>query len=270
MANASELLAQFAKLPIGSGVSHWRAQPVQSGPTIKDVLKDTYVQAAAKDSEQPYDAQFYDANPLNTGVAEALGGAEYRRDRYARRSDGEVVGDTLPSVISGFGGAVGGIAALGVGLVSDRGGAAVSEFVGDGVRYIQDQQSDGLNLRRKANAGRSAASEQDNNARFKSDLDTRGDFVANLRRIGREAISGIGNAADDPTMLVDGMVNAVGSLLLGGPASKAGIAVGGSALRGLLGRGVISEAVALKAAQVGRSAAMPATIGTMEASGAYQ
>lgn len=270
MANATELLAQFAKLPIGSGVSHWRATPVQAGPSAEELLRDAYVGAAAKDAGQPYERQVYDSNPLNTGVTEAIGSADYRRDRYAYRPDDAAVTDTLSGVGLGAFNTLGGLAALGVGLVNDNAGATVSGWVKDTNEYVRDRQSDGLNARRNASQGRAAAYKQNDDKASDLDKSNYSGFVAGMRRIGREAMSAVSNAADDPTMLTDGLAEATGSLVTGGPLFKAGGLIGRAAIRGLLGRGVISEAAALKAAQVGSKAGMPALIGSMEAGGSYQ
>jgi len=198
----------------------------------------------------------------------AMGDARYTRDRYDPA--GSTLTDTAMSVGKGFANSVGGLVNLGVGLVNDDAGAWTAEKLGDFNSWVQSKQSDGLNAHRRANKVTNEISFADNKAIYENERKSEGDFLASLRRIGRDAMSAVGNASSDGTILTDGIADAGGSLLSGGLISKGARVLGSKLVQGLLARGVLSEGAALKAADVGGRVSMPGTIGGMEAGGAYQ
>ena len=198
----------------------------------------------------------------------ALGDARFTRDRYD--PTGNTPFDVGTGAIKGFLTSVGGLAVLGGGLVNDDLGAWGSEKLSEFDNWVKSNQSSGLNAHRRANQVSNAIEYDDNKAIFEQERKDSGDFVAGLRRIGRDAISAVGNAVDDPTVLGDGLADAAGSLLAGGVISKGAKFLGSKAIRGLLSRGVLSEGAALKAMEFGSKVSMPTTIGGMEAGGAYQ
>ena len=263
MANASEVLAQFANLPIAPSMSNWKAN---ANPSIQD----GYNQAAADATGVDYVPAVTDTNPLSDSIARSAGQNAYAQDSNGYRSDGQAVGDMLLGALSGFGGTVGGLGALGVGLVNDNAGAWATQKVTDYNSLIQSKQSAGLATHRQANQANDFVAETSNERQYQKDKASQGEFVASLRKIGRNFMSSVGNAWNDPTVLSDGVANAAGSLLVGGPARKAVGFVGSKLLGSMLKRGVIAEATALKAAGLGEKLAMPATIGAMESGGAYQ
>lgn len=264
MANAADLLAKFANLPIGSGVSDWRTQQSEA------LQAESYRQAAAEEIGQTYVPKIVDNNPLTEGINRSIGTANYNRDRNAYRTDGQAVADNVVAVASGLGGTIGGLGALGLGLVSDDAGAWAAGKVGEFNQSAQDFQSAGINAKRQANVARNDVSKLIDDAAYESDLQTRGSFVSGLRKVGREFISGVSNATEDPALFADGASNAVGSLLVGGPLGKGAKLAGSGVLGQLLKRGVVGEAAAIKAGQVGSKLAMPGTIGAMESGGVYQ
>lgn len=224
------------------------------GEAAQDVLRST--------PEQLYNKYGSAASSLIAGYAN--GAAEYSSDRRAAVTPGQAAGDIALGAGSGFVQGVLGIPALAAGAVSDTAGAWSAEKL-DGISsWFQEKQSAGLNSRRKANQVINELDYADSKAVSDSEG---GGLLSSLRRIGRDAYSAVSNAADDPTVLGDGMANAAGSLLVGGPLTK-GIKIAGTkAVNSLLRRGVIADGAALTA-KLDR-AATPLAIGATEAGGTY-
>ena len=206
-------------------------------------------------------------------VAGMLNAAERDReqvylDRGTSRGMGEVVTDSLLGVGRGAVGAASGMAALGAGIFGAQAGKAVAdagEAVADGLGSLQSHR---LNTMRDQDAVAAQLDAEDNRKAYREDLaNGEGEFISGLRSIGRGVITGVNRLADNPTGLLDGTAEGVGSLLLGGPVSK-GIAAGIRGAGAVLGAGASRGAQA--AAAWGDKAAMPAAIAAMEAGGSYQ
>jgi hypothetical protein len=262
MSNAAELLAKFANLPIGSGVNNWRVD--------RTLADQEYEQAAAEEANVNIGAPpIIDTNPLSSALSKAAGRQSYQADRNSYQTSSEAVTDTALSAISGLTQTVGGLIGLGAGINSDRGGAAVAEFMAELNQEAQDMKSAGQNNRARASESRSRATSLSDVGLYKTDQQNRSPFVAGLRRIGREAITAVSNATVDPVLLTDGAANAVGSLVVGGAVGKGAKVASLGLTSKLLKGGIISEGAALKAAGMVEKLAMPGTIGSMEAGGAY-
>lgn len=226
-------------------------------PTERDMIDLTTAELVAK----------YGLDAIGMINSRSTGNARYVRDRFDNGPQGAF--DGVSTVARGFGNSVGGIAALGLGLVNDDAGAWASEKLGEANAWVDENQSPSLKARRQANRVSNALTSEDNKAIYDQEKQTDGTFVAGLRRIGRDAMSSVGNAIDDPVMLSEGVLDATGSLLAGGPIAKGAAVVGKVAVGQLLKRGVIAEAAALKASKFGAKITMPTTIGAMEAGGTY-
>ncbi|QDH83729.1 putative virion-associated RNA polymerase [Achromobacter phage vB_AxyP_19-32_Axy04] len=192
-------------------------------------------------------------------------GRKYGFDALMRRGDaaGQLIGDqsqprtfsqgaadAVTDIGTGLANAVGGIAALGTGLVSNNAGARIAEALGDMNEFAQGTQSPALQAKRRVQAAQVAQASRDNKKKQEESIasGTPG-FVAGLERLGRDIISSVGIAASDPTTLTSGISQGVGSLLAAGPLMKAvGAATGMTSTAG-------QAAVA---------------IGAMEGGGAYQ
>lgn len=195
-----------------------------------------------------------------------------RAQRYAYRTDAEALLDTGRSIHDGFVSGVTGLGALGIGIFSDRAGAWASQKSGEISDWYRSGQSGALNARRQTFSRDNAADAAKNTETFNDERRTQGDFVAGLRRIGRDAVSAVGNAVNDPAILSDGIANGLGSMALGGPLSKGLSAVGQAALKGATyaAPSLLFSERAARIAALGSKASMPASIGLTEAGGTYQ
>lgn len=261
MASAQDLLNMYAR-PVGAG-------SVAPTPVVSPVspqvptAQEAYRAAAATDAGinltnenqiagdiqtlEPYQLhQKYGSAATDLIRAASRGNAAYAADRYAYRNEGQAIDDAAGGVLQGGALGVGTIGALGLGLVNDDAGVWASQKLQEAVEWDQGNQSAALNTRRRASAARSEVLQERNARQAEVDEGTDGAFMAGLKRVGRDAIDSMVNAASDSTMLSDGMANAVGSMAVGGVVGKA-----------------------LKVAGAG-AAAMPAAIGLQEGSGAYQ
>jgi len=201
----------------------------------------------------------------------AMANAKYYADRTAYRSTWDVVDDAVSSTVLGGVNSVGGLAALGVGLVNDNAGAAVSQGLDSFNRWARSNQSEGLNARRQAYEAANRIAAEDNRVIYEQEKQADGDFIASLRRIGRDAYSSVKLAADDTAILGAGAAEGMGSLLTGGPLAKGAKALAGKAIASAAKRGVIAEggAAAGRLTTLADRAAMPGVIGAMEAGGSY-
>lgn len=170
------------------------------------------------------------------------------------RNAGQVVYDGATDIASGFGNALGGVAALGVGTVTSRGGAAISRELEEATRLNAAYQSDELRVRKQLAEDKNALAGRDNIEQRAADI-SNGDseLIAGLKSIGREAVNAVSIAGSDSAVLGSGVSNAVGSLLAAGPVSK-----GVSGLAGLA-----------KLEKIGSKIATPVAIGAMESGGSY-
>ena len=183
---------------------------------------------------------------VNGIIARAAGASRFGDDSSARRSNSEMVSDSIKGVGLGLGGSLLNIANMGVGVVSDDAGADMANWISQKISDRQSEQSDGLNARRRAYASRSEITQEENARKYELERETDGNMVAGFKRIGRDFLDAASKTIDDPTLLADTAANGVGSLLAGGG----------------IGKG-------LQALKFG-AAAMPAAIGLLEGGGAYQ
>lgn len=177
---------------------------------------------------------------------QARGDRNFVQDAGGPRTYEGAAGDAVAGVGMGVVNSLGGIAALGAGVVSPTAGGFLADELSKFNEWGQGTQSEALQGRRRAMTARNAAGQRDNAAQFEQDKKTDGDLLAGLKRIGRDALGALETGVQDPAVLSDGIAQGVGSLLGGIP----------------LGTG-------LKALGVGERAAMPLAIGAMEGGGAY-
>lgn len=220
----------------------------------------------------------YQATKMISQIGE--GNAQFRMDTSAdTRPLSDLTYDTISSGLLGLGNAVGGIAALGTGLVSDSGGAAISGALDDANNWVRGTQSETLQGAQRVSEARNELDTRDTTIQHEKDVATDGEVIAGLKRIGRDAFNAIDNGTDSGTTFLDGTAQALGSLLVAGPLAK-GIKAGVGALvpeatkRGVGLAAAIDAAAGTKSAArvlaAAPAAAVPAAIGTIEAGGAYQ
>lgn len=200
-----------------------------------------------------------------------------RQDLSKQRTNAEAFGDTLSGVGLGVANTLGGIAALGTGLVNDNVGASIAsgmDWLNEGVHNLQ---SDALNATRKVVQNQNQISAQKNQKLYEEDIKNgESSLVASLSRIGRDAFDSVANTLDNGMAATDGLSEGVGSLFTGGPLIRGVSALGkvmvGSdkAVKGITLAAELGSRPAQVALSAGRVAAPAIAIGGMEAGGAYQ
>lgn len=207
------------------------------------------------------------------------------RDKTIERTPGRGAIDTASGVGLGLANTLGGIAALGAGLVNDNAGAWASEQLGNLGDWVHSTQSDALNARRKVVASQGQITALENENQYKQDIkDGTNPTIAALSRVGRDALDSVGNVMQDGTALTDGLAEGVGSLFAAGPIIK-GINALGKVVTGTRAVQGARVAAAIDAAsgtnslarigvaaldRAGRVAPGMLGIGAMEAGGVYQ
>lgn len=200
-----------------------------------------------------------------------------RRDLTKSRTYGEALGDTLSGVGLGVANTLGGIAALGTGLVNDNAGASIASGLDWLNKGVHNLQSDALNARRNVVQNQNVISAQENEKQYKQDIAKgENELVASLSRIGRDAYDSVANTLDNGMAATDGLAEGVGSLFTGGPlirgvSALGKVMVGGDkAVKGITLAAELGSRPARIAQSAGRIAAPAIAIGGMEAGGAYQ
>lgn len=200
-----------------------------------------------------------------------------RRDLTKSRTYGEALGDTLSGVGLGVANTLGGIAALGTGLVNDNAGASIASGLDWLNKGVHNLQSDALNARRNVVQNQNVISAQENEKLYKQDIAKgESDLVASLSRIGRDAYDSVANTLSNGMAATDGLAEGVGSLFTGGPlirgvSALGKVMVGGDkAVKGITLAAELGSRPARTALATGRVAAPAIAIGGMEAGGAYQ
>lgn len=200
-----------------------------------------------------------------------------RRDLTKSRTYGEALGDTLSGVGLGVANTLGGIVALGTGLVNDNAGASIASGLDWLNKGVHNLQSDALNARRNVVQNQNVISAQENEKLYKQDIDKgESELVASLSRIGRDAYDSVANTLDNGMAATDGLAEGVGSLFTGGPlirgvSALGKVMVGGDkAVKGITLAAELGYRPARIAQSAGRIAAPAIAIGGMEAGGAYQ
>ena len=195
-------------------------------------------------------------------------------ERNARRSRGEIAADTGLAAARGLVTGVGGVGALGAGIVNERAGQAVAETVQNAGEFIGDFQSPVLERKQELGAIRSELDQEDINRQYEEDL-ANGDQFAGLRRFGREFVAAGTDLAENPALLGDITAEGVGSLI--GSAGLARVAATAGARVLLKARGMTDDAIrALLKTDEGAdlvnqitTRGMPASIGLQEGGGVY-
>lgn len=200
-----------------------------------------------------------------------------RQDLSKQRTNAEAFGDILSGVGLGVANTLGGIAALGTGLVNDNAGASIASGLDWLNKGVHNLQSDALNATRKVVQNQNQISAQENQKLYEEDIKNgESSLVASLSRIGRDAFDSVANTLDNGMAASDGLSEGVGSLFTGGPlirgvSALGKVMVGGDkAVKGITLAAELGSRPAQVALATGRVAAPAIAIGGMEAGGAYQ
>lgn len=185
------------------------------------------------------------------------------------------IGTDANDFLTGLGQSLGGLAALGVGLVNDDAGTAMASGLADAGEWANSLQSNERQGRRNVAESLNRLDAQDIQAQMEKDVETDGELMASLKAIGRQSYSAVANATEDDTNLIGGSIQALGSLLAVGPVSKGVKAAGTLAVSNNTGRATVLAAelgnpAARAAVAAAKSAPILTAIGGLEAGGAYQ
>lgn len=200
----------------------------------------------------------------------ASGQARFNNDLLAPRTSEQAVGDSVAGVGLGVANSLGGIGALGAGLVNDNAGVWAADKMkqlNDSVQ--QNMQSEALNARRQANQAQTELGYRDNTKLYNEEKAQDGDFIASLRRIGRDSGTAIAGAFDDNSLLSDGISQGIGSILTAGPIGK-GLKLGAEGIAALSADTAVGRALTAVGAKLPTHSATMASIGLQEGGGAYQ
>lgn len=199
------------------------------------------------------------------------GATQLMRDEFQRagRQPDEALYDSMTGLAAGAVGSLGGLAALGVGLVDDEAGAKFGNAVQEGMQWVEGTQSDGVNAARRIQRTKTALDIRDNDKLFQEDLAS-GDtsLAAGMRRWGRDLVDTLANSVTDPTMLLQGTAEATGSLLAGGPVAKGLRALGAPVANAMRASGPLTKN-ADRLVRAGQGAAWPLATAGLEAGGVY-
>ena len=185
------------------------------------------------------------------------------------------VGTDVNDLVTGLGQSLGGLAALGVGLVNDDAGTAMASGLADAAEWANSLQSDERQDRRNVAESLNRLDDRDILAQMEKDIETDGELIAKLKAIGRQSYAAVANATEDSTNVIGGSINALGSLLAAGPVAKGVKAAGTLAVSNNTGRATVLAAelgnpAARAAVAAAKSAPVLTAIGGLEAGGAYQ
>ncbi|QDH84159.1 hypothetical protein Axy13_050 [Achromobacter phage vB_AxyP_19-32_Axy13] len=272
----AEVTAATEQKKAVAGGPEYQAMAAQAAGTGMATASQQEIDLRTMDS-QSYANKYGVKALLNRGDATG----QYISDTTMPRTFSQGSADTVTDVATGLANAVGGIAALGTGIVSDKGGAYISEKLGEMNDWAQGTQSPALRFKREAQQGATAAAARDNkavaDARIEAGMNP---TLANLTRVGSDIIDAVKIGGSDSTTLGSGISQGVGSLLAAGPLIKGVGALGSlvvpkstQAAVGLAaaidaGSGTMSAARVMNAAA--KAAPGAVAIGAMEGGGAYQ
>ncbi|AYR04234.1 virion RNA polymerase [Escherichia phage OLB145] len=213
--------------------------------------------------------------------ARADAGNQVFNDSVTTRTPGEELGDIATGVGLGFVNTLGGIGALGAGLLNDDAGAVVAQQLSKFNDAVHATQSQALQDKRKLFAARNLMNEVESERQYQTDKkEGTNDIVASLSKFGRDFVGSIENAAQTDSIISDGLAEGVGSLLGAGPVLRGASLLGkavvpantlrSAALAGAIDAGTGTQSLARIASTVGRAAPGMVGVGAIEAGGAYQ
>ena len=197
-------------------------------------------------------------------------------DQTQQRDWSQTAADLVSGVGLGAVNSIGGIGAMGLGVVNADAGQAAATKLEDFGSFVRDNQSPALQQRRKVLAATDLMDKRDSDLQYQQDKAAGAGITADLSRFGRGVVDGIANAIADPITLSDGVAEGSGSFLALTPVSRAANAAkllkAAAAKDTALATGkTIEEATAIaKGVMAKDGMAIPAAIGAMEAGGAYQ
>ena len=201
----------------------------------------------------------------------AAGAAAVSADGGSQRNWSQAAADTVSGVGLGAFNGLAGTGALATGIVNRDVGNAMSQGIQSVNEVVMENQSPALQARRRLNQAMNVNDQRDSTLQYEQDI-ANGDsgFWAGAKRIGRDAVSAVANAAADPLTLADGTAQAVGSVIGVGPASRIAGAINSRGILAARKAGIIGADEARMLATAAEKGGTAALIGGMEAGGAFQ
>lgn len=153
--------------------------------------------------------------------SQLLGTGAVQADQSATRTLPQAAGDFATGVGLGAVDGVGGIMALGTGLVNPAAGTAMAS----GVKSLNDSvqgalTSNALQAHQRLGNTENELGYQDNAAQQAEDAQTDGAAMAGQKRVIRDAATAVSNALSDGPVFSDGLAQGMGSLLTMGPEGR--------------------------------------------------
>lgn len=192
-------------------------------------------------------------------------------DATTPRNFSQTAADTVTDVGLGMANSLGGIAALGAGLVNTDAGNAVAGALGDLNEFAQSTQSPAMRSNRRLVAAETQLRERDNKKAMDDAIASgESEASAGIKRVLADIGSSVLTNVTNPTTLGSLVSQGVGSVLPVGPITGAAKLVGNSGLRLAVRAGALNMDEAAKIASIGSKASEALTIGGMESGGAFQ
>lgn len=164
----------------------------------------------------------YNKEDVDAAIQTQLFGASnYIYDNLQNRSTGNIIGDTVLGIGQGAIGSIGGLAGLGASFINEDLGTSIAQGTNALTQGLQDLKSEELKRMQRAYSARESMLDRESEALYQRDLKEGSTLRADLRKLGRDTLNSISNLASEGAIAGDIGAQGVGSLLVGGPTSKA-------------------------------------------------
>ena len=183
----------------------------------------------------------------------------------------QAAADTVSDVGAGAVNMVGGIAAMGTGLVNRDAGIAMSETMNDFNNFVRSTQSPAQRAALRNVQARSSMGQRDSKQQMDQEIaDGSNETMAGIRRVLRDVGNSVMNTAGNSIALGSLVSQGIGSALPTMGISSVAGALSRSALGSAVRSGALTQAEAAALMAKGGTWGTAAAIGSMEAGGAYQ
>lgn len=259
--------------------------PVPSLPTPQQAYAIQASQSTGQGAESA-DALEYDLRNLNAlqlmqkygyemgkqlAAQRAVATQQVANDLTTPRTVSQLAGDVVSDVGAGAVNLVGGTAALGAGVFNENAGTSMAGAMNDFNEFVRNNQSPAQRAAQRNVQARSAMGQRDSKQQMDQEI-AEGDNEtgAGIRRVLRDVGNSLINTAGNSTALGSLVAQGVGSALPTMGISSAAGALSRTALSSAVRSGALTKAEATALMAKGGSWGTAATIGSMEAGGAYQ
>jgi hypothetical protein len=168
-------------------------------------------------SMQPIDFRAKYGDQQTDAIMNQLTEASGVYDHYinSNRSIPEAVWDNFSGAAGLVGSSAVGITGAGVGLVAPQTGAEIADKANKLSSWVESGQSDALNAHRLAQAARAADDHQHDLAAHEADLAAgNGKFIAGLKDVGRQVLTGAESIGGDPMLLEQATIENAGQFAI--------------------------------------------------------